>query len=253
MAQLRLDGRSVLITGGSRGIGRAVSLLLARLGARVAVNYVENARSADATVEEIRVGGGEAFALRADVSIPSQASRLVSEAVERLGALDALVVSHGIWKRAPIDMMTPEEWDEMVRVNLTGTYAICHYAARHMLRQGPGAIVTIASTSGQRGEANYSHYSATKGAMIAFTKSLAAELGPRGIRVNGVAPGWVLTDMSRAAIEGEAGAEIAAAIPLGRVGTPEEIAGPVAFLVSDLASYLHGEILNVNGGAVMAA
>lgn len=250
---MNLQEKIAVVTGGSRGIGRAVSLLLGRLGARVAVNYVEKTKSAETTVEEIRAAGSEAFALRADVSVPSQASRLVSDTVERLGALDALVVCHGIWKRASIDMMTPEEWEETIRVNLTGTYAICHYTAQHMLRQGPGTIVTIASTSGQRGEAHYSHYAATKGAMIALTKSLAAELGPRGIRVNGVAPGWVLTDMTRTALEGAAGVEAAAATPIGRIATPEDVAGPVAFLVSDLASYLYGEILNVNGGAVMAA
>jgi 3-oxoacyl-[acyl-carrier protein] reductase len=248
---LRLDGRCALVTGGSRGIGRAVSILLGRIGARVAVNYVQNATEAEATVAAIKDGGGEAVALCADVSQPSQACRLVTETVSRLGTLDALVVSHGIWKRASIDTMSPDDWDETVRVNLTGAYATCHYAARQMLRQGAGSIVTIASTSGQRGEAHYAHYSATKGAMISFTKSLAAELGPKGIRVNGVAPGWVLTDMTRSALEGAGAEEAAAATPIGRVATPEEIAGPVAFLLSDLASYLYGEILSVNGGAVM--
>ncbi len=248
---LRLDGRCVLVTGGSRGIGRAISMLLARLGARVVINYVEKTAQAEATVGEIREGGGEAVAMRADVSQASQASRLVADTVDRFGTVDALVVSHGVWKRASIDTMTPDEWDETIRVNLTGAYAVCHYSSRQMLRQGSGTIVTIASTSGQRGEAHYAHYSATKGAMIAFTKSLAAELGPRGIRVNGVAPGWVLTDMTREALEGPGAAAAAAATPLGRVASPEEIAGPVAFLLSDLASYLYGEILSVNGGAVM--
>jgi len=161
-------------------------------------------------------------------------------------------VNHGIWKRASIHEMTPAQWDETIRVNLGGAYAVCHHASRQMIPRRSGAIVLMASTSGQRGEAHYSHYSASKGGLIALTKSLAAELAPHGIRVNGVAPGWVMTDMTREALEGPAGAPALTAIPLGRVGTPDEIAGPVAFLVSGLSSYLYGEILCVNGGAVMA-
>jgi len=239
------------VTGGSRGIGRAVALLIGRLGARVAVNYQLDLASAEATVAEIQRSGTDAFSARADVSVPAEAERLVGEVVGRFGQLDALVVCHGVWKRASIESMTPGEWDAMVRVNLGGTYSVCHYAAGHMISQGSGSIVTIASTSGQRGEAHYSHYSATKGAVISFTKSLAAELAPQGIRVNSVAPGWVLTDMTREALEGPAGAEARRAIPLGRVATPEEVAGPVAFLLSDLSSYLFGEVLSVNGGSVM--
>ena len=247
---LRLDGKGALVTGGGRGIGRAVSILLARLGARVCVNFVGNETAAEETVAAAE---GEAFALRADVSRPDEAGRLVAEAAARLGGIDILVVNHGIWKRASIHEMTPEQWDETIRVNLGGAYAVCHHAARHMIPRRSGSIVTIASTSGQRGEAHYAHYSATKGAMIALTKSLASELAPHGIRVNGVAPGWVLTDMTRTTLgESGAGAEALAPIPLGRVGTPEEIAGPVAFLASGLSSYLYGEILCVNGGAVMA-
>jgi 3-oxoacyl-[acyl-carrier protein] reductase len=162
-----------------------------------------------------------------------------------------VVVNHGIWKRAPIETMTQEAWEETIRVNVGGAYAVCHHAARVMIPQGSGCIILISSTSGQRGEAYYSHYSATKGALISFTWSLAAELAPHGIRVNGVAPGWVLSDMTREALAGPAGDEAKQEIPLGRVGTPEEIAGPVAFLASDLASYLYGEVLSVNGGAVM--
>jgi 3-oxoacyl-[acyl-carrier protein] reductase len=148
--------------------------------------------------------------------------------------------------------MTPEQWDETVRVNLGGAYAVCRSAARRMIPRHRGVIVTVASTSGQRGEAHYSHYSATKGALLSFTRSLASELAPRGIRVNGVAPGWVLTDMTRHVLLGPEAATALGAIPLGRAARPEEIAGPVAFLASDLASYLFGEILCVNGGAVMA-
>jgi 3-oxoacyl-[acyl-carrier protein] reductase len=147
--------------------------------------------------------------------------------------------------------MTAAQWDETVRTNLTSVRALCSEAARRMIPRGSGAIVLVASTAGQRGEPFYSHYAASKGAVIALTRSLGSELGPRGIRVNGVAPGWVTTDMSREAIEGAAGAAILKAIPLGRPGTPEEIAGPIAFLASDLSGYLYGQVLQVNGGAVM--
>ena len=249
---LSLEGRVALVTGGGRGIGRAISLLLARVGAKVAVNYRSNEGAANAAVESIRSAGGTAVALAADVSRPEEAARLVGETEARLGPLDVLVVNHGIWLRAPIDVMTPEQWDEMLRINLGGAYAVCHHAARAMIPRKRGAIVTIASTAGQRGEPYHSHYAASKGALLAFTKSLAAELAPHGIRVNCVSPGWVLTEMSRNALEGPGAADALAAIPLGRPGTPDEIAGPVAFLASDLASYLYGEVLSVNGGAVMA-
>jgi 3-oxoacyl-[acyl-carrier protein] reductase len=249
---LRLDRKAALVTGGGRGIGRAVSLLFARLGARVCVNYARDEGSASRTVDEIRSAGGDAFAQQADLSEPERAGFLVEGVTARFGALDVVVVNHGIWKRASIHEMSWSQWDEMVRVNLGGTYAVCHHAARHMIERRSGAIITIASTSGQRGEAHYSHYSATKGAVISFTRSLAAELAPHGIRVNGVAPGWVLTDMTRDALMGAGGEAAARAIPVGRPGTPEEIAAAVAFLASDMASYVYGEILCVNGGTVMA-
>ena len=248
---LTLAGRSALVTGGSRGIGRAVCTLFGCLGARVAVSYLSDERAARETVEAVRSRGSQALALRADVSRPDEAGRLVEEVAGRLGGLDILVVSHGIWKRASIEVMTPEQWEETIRINLGGAYAVCRHAARHMIPRRSGTIITVASTAGQRGEAHHSHYAATKGALLAFTKSLAAELAPHGIRVNGVAPGWVLTDMTHRVLEGSEAAEALRPIPRGRPGTPEEVAGPVAFLASDLASYVYGEILCVNGGAVM--
>jgi 3-oxoacyl-[acyl-carrier protein] reductase len=249
---LSLEGRVALVTGGGRGIGRAVSVLMGQAGARVAVNYVRDAAAAEATAAEVRRAGGQAAALGADVSDPEAAEALVAEAELRLGPLDILVVNHGIWKHAPLDEMTPERWSETLRVNLDGAYAVCRAAARRMVPRRRGAMVLVASTAGQRGEAEYAHYAASKGALIAFTKSLASELAPHGIRVNAVAPGWVLTDMTRHVFEGSAGAEATARIRLGRPARPEEIAGPVAFLASDLASYMYGEVLAVNGGAVMA-
>jgi len=250
---LTLHGKSALVTGGGRGIGRAICVLFGRLGARVAVNYARDEAAAAATVAAVQQAGGEAYAARADVSDPAQAGRLVEETVARFGSLDILVANHGIWKRASIDAMTPEQWDETLRINLGGVYAVVHHAARHMVPRRAGTMILIASTAGQRGEAHHSHYAATKGAILAFTRSLAAELAPHGIRVNAVAPGWVVTDMTRSVLEDPAQAAAALRpIPLGRPGTPDEIAGPVAFLASDLASFLYGEVLSVNGGAVMA-
>jgi 3-oxoacyl-[acyl-carrier protein] reductase len=248
---LTLEGRSALVTGGSRGIGRAVCELFAQLGARVAVNFLRGERAARQVVEAIQGAGGEAVALRADVSVPAEAAGLVEQTVARFGALDVLVVNHGIWKRAPIQELSPEQWEETLGVNLRGAYAVCAAAARHMVPRGSGNIVLVASTAGQRGEARYSHYAASKGALLAFTRSLAAELAPSGIRVNAVAPGWVLTDMTRDALEGPEGPEALARIPRRTPGTPLEVAGPIAFLASGLASYVCGEVLCVNGGAVM--
>jgi 3-oxoacyl-[acyl-carrier protein] reductase len=250
---LTLQGKSALVTGGSRGIGRAVCILFGRLGARVAVHYARDEAAANDTVAAVRAAGGEAFALRADMSDPAAAGRAVEDAIARLGALDVLVANHGIWKRASIDTMTQEQWDETLRVNLGSVYSLVHHAARHMIPRRTGAMVLVASTAGQRGEAHHAHYAASKGAILSFTKSIAAELAPHGIRVNAVAPGWVLTDMTRATLDDPAQAAAALRpIPLGRPGRPEEIAGPVAFLASDLASFLYGEVLSVNGGAVMA-
>jgi len=243
----------VLVTGGSRGIGRAVVLALAEAGARVAIHYARDAHAAEVTAGEARALGAEVVTLAAHLDAAAPARALVDAAVARLGGLDAVVVNHGIWKHAPLTAMTDAQWDETIAVNLTSAWAVCQQAARHLVPQGRGAIVTIASTAGQRGEAHHSHYAATKGAILAFTRSLAAELAPHGIRVNAVAPGWVVTDMTRSVLEDPAQAAAALRpIPLGRPGTPDEIAGPVAFLASDLASFLYGEVLSVNGGAVMA-
>jgi 3-oxoacyl-[acyl-carrier protein] reductase len=246
---LTLAGRTALVTGASRGIGRHTAILLARLGAKVAIAYARDEAGARATLREI--GDASGVVLGADLTLDGEAERLVARAEESLGPLDVLVANHGIWKRAPIESMTAAQWDEMLRSNLSSVRALCSEAARRMLPRGRGAIVLVASTAGQRGEPFHSHYAASKGAVIALTRSLGAELGPRGIRVNCVAPGWVMTDMSRAALEGTSGDAVRRAIPLGRPGTPEEIAGPIAFLASDLASYLHGQVLAVNGGAVM--
>ena len=245
---LSLDGKTALVTGASRGIGRHTVLLLARLGARVAVAYGRDEKAARETLAQ---AGGDGAVLGADLSEPGAAEALVARAEAALGPLDVVVANHGIWKRAAIEAMTPRQWDEMLATNLASVRGLCAEAARRMLPRGTGAIVLVASSAGQRGEPFHSHYAASKGAVLALTKSLAAELGPRGVRVNCVAPGWVMTEMSREALDGTDGESIRRAIPLGRPGTPGEIAGPIAFLASDLASYLHGQVVSVNGGAVM--
>ena len=245
---LSLAGKTALVTGASRGIGRHTALLLARLGARVGVAYGRDEKAARETLAQ---AGGAGAILGADLSEPGAAEKLVALAEDALGPLDVVIANHGIWKRAPIDAMTVEQWDEMLATNLAAVRGLCAEAARRMLPRERGAIVLVASTAGQRGEPFHSHYAASKGAVVALTKSLAAELGPRGVRVNCVAPGWVMTEMSRSALDGAGGETIRRAIPLGRPGTPGEVAGPIAFLASDLASYLHGQVLSVNGGAVM--
>jgi len=246
-----LKGRTALVTGGSRGIGKACAMLLARAGARVAVNYRVETPSAELVVQRIREAGGAAFTLAADVAVREDAEMLVDETVDRFGGLDILVNNAGIWKGSPIDEMSDGEWQEMITVNLTGTFNVIRAAVPHMKRSGSGRIINISSTAGQRGESLHSHYAATKGAVISLTKSLAVELAPSGILTNCVAPGWVDTDMARDALQGADGDAVRASIPLGRVGRAEEIAGAVLFLASDLATFVNGEILNVNGGAVL--
>lgn len=246
-----LAGKTALVTGGSRGIGRACCAMLARAGARVAVNYRVEQPSADTLVERIRASGGEAFALAADVARADEAEMMVEEAASRFGRLDILVNNAGIWKGGPVEEISDGEWSEMVGVNLTGTFHVIRAAVPHMKRTG-GRIVNISSTAGQRGESLHSHYAATKGAIISLTKSLAVELASSGITTNCVAPGWVETDMTHEALRGGDSKEILATIPLARAGRPEEIAAAVVFLASDLASYVNGEILNVNGGSVLA-
>jgi len=246
-----LSGRRAFVTGGGRGIGRATALLLARAGASVTIGYVARRGDADATVEAIRAAGGQADAVGGDLGNRTAADHVVAQ-VARAG-LDLLVVNHGIWPPTPqaVATMTSEQWERTLRANLDSVFFVTRAAIPRM--PDGGRIVLVASTAGQRGEAFHADYAATKGAVIAFTKSLAVELAPR-ITVNCVAPGWVDTEMSAIPYAADGGAgrrAIERTIPLGRVATPEEIAGPIVFLCSDLARFLTGEILNVNGGSVL--
>ena len=248
---ISLKGRVALVTGGSRGIGRATCLLLARAGANVAFGYRLHQEAAEEVASAIRKMGRKSLAIQGDLSRRKDAEVLVGDAVETLGRLDILVNNHGIWKDGPIATLTEEEWDETLDVNLKAVFLCTKPAVAVMRRQGSGRIINIASTAGQRGEAEHSHYAASKGGIIAFTKSLGPELCRHGILVNCVAPGWVDTDMSADALAGPEKEKILATIPMRRPGTPEEIAGGVLFFASDLSGYCCGEILNINGGSVL--
>ena len=241
-----------LVTGGSRGIGRAISVDLAKAGARVGINFRSGEAAANDLVHEIRAGGGEAMALAGDVGDPREAPQLIRDVVAAWQGLDILVVNAGVWEEDRAGGGSVEVWDRALAVNLRGAFLVADAAVPHLEKSG-GSIVFISSTAGQRGEARHSAYASTKGALISYTKSLAAELGPRGIRVNCVAPGWVETDMTRDTLSNPiARRQIEEAIPIGRVAQPSDMAGPVVFLVSDLARHVQGEVLNVNGGSVLA-
>jgi 3-oxoacyl-[acyl-carrier protein] reductase len=247
-----LSPRTALITGGSRGIGRATAELLARAGARVAINYLRDEAAANGAVKQIRAAGGEAMALAGDVSQVDQARQLVRDVVTAWGRLDIVLNNAGIWDEDVAGRGDFAVWDRTYAINQRGAFLVTDAALPHLEIHG-GSIIFVSSTAGQRGEARHSAYAASKGALISYTKSLAAELGPRGIRVNCVAPGWVDTDMSARSLDNPIErAEIEGLIPLGRVATAAEIAGPILFLVSDLARHVHGEVLNVNGGSVLA-
>jgi 3-oxoacyl-[acyl-carrier protein] reductase len=249
---LGLAGKVAIVTGGSRGIGKAVVELLASLGAKVVVNYVSDEESAASTVAMARAHDTEAVAVRADVSQVTEADRLVNETLERFGRIDFLVCNAGIWEGAPVESISEELWDRTIAINLTGTWSVCRAAVPAMKRQKFGRIVIVSSTAGQRGEANVSNYAASKGGQISFTKSLSTELAQFGINVNCVAPGWVETEMTTDVVNDETQLEkVLKTIPLGRMATPEEIAGPIVFLCSTWADHITGEILNVNGGSVL--
>jgi 3-oxoacyl-[acyl-carrier protein] reductase len=251
-----LRGKRAFVTGGGRGIGRATALMLARAGCHVAVGFRRRREDAEETVRAVEGGQGRsrAVAVGGDLGDAAAANRAVDEAARALGGLDVLVVNHGIWPADDVAVadLTDARWDATVRANLDSVLYVCRAAISRLPDRGK--IVLVSSTAGQRGEAFHADYAATKGGVISFTKSLAVELAPRQINVNCVAPGWVDTEMSEQPYARDAGAgrrEIERTIPLGRVASAEDCAGPIVFLCSDLARHITGEVLNVNGGSVL--
>ncbi|HWS99616.1 MAG TPA: SDR family NAD(P)-dependent oxidoreductase [Pyrinomonadaceae bacterium] len=246
-----LRGRVAIVTGGSRGIGRATALRLAEAGADVVVNYARNEEAAEEVARLARAAGVRAIALRADVGSVREAEALVAQTLEHFGRVDLVVANAGVWEGAAVEEMTEELWDRVVAANLKGTWTVCRAAVPAMKRQGYGSIVIVSSTAGQRGEAFYSNYAASKGGQISFTKSLAAELAPV-IRVNSVAPGWVDTEMNTGVFGDDSyRRQVTDAIPLKRVASADDVALSIVFLASDWARHITGEILNVNGGSVL--
>jgi len=249
---MNLKDKVAVVTGGSRGIGRAAVECFAELGANVVVNYLKDEAAATEAVNVAGSHGVSGMAVQADVSLAADAERLINETVKCFGRIDFLVCNAGIWEGAAIDELTEAVWDRTMDLNLKGTWSVCHAAVPHMKTQRFGRIVIVSSTAGQRGEANVSNYAASKGAQIAFTKSLGAELGPFGINVNSVAPGWVDTDMCADVFADPSFRKsIEDSTPVGRVATPRDIAWPIVFLCSEWGRHINGEILNVNGGSVL--
>jgi 3-oxoacyl-[acyl-carrier protein] reductase len=254
---LSLSNKVALITGGSRGIGAAAIRMFTAAGAKVILSYQKAREQAEALAKEC--GAANCHAIASNLTSPDSARTLVAETVKHFGRLDILVANHGVWpaEDVAIDKMSDAQWRNTLSINLDAVFGLVKHTVAQMKAQprngsALGHIVLISSTSGQRGEAFHCDYSASKGALISLTKSLSSELAPAGIYVNCVAPGWVDTDMSKPALDDpKTGDQIRRAIPLGRVGTPEEIAAPVLFLCTEYAGFISGEVFNVNGGAVL--
>jgi 3-oxoacyl-[acyl-carrier protein] reductase len=246
-----LSGKSAIVTGGSRGIGRATALRLAEAGANVAVNYLQNEIAANEVVNECKKFGVKAIAVKADVGSFADAKRLTETAVKEFGTIDILIANAGIWEGSPINEMSEEIWDKVLDANLKGTWTVCRTATEIFKKQNSGNIVIVSSTAGQRGEAGYSNYAASKGGQISFTKALSNELAPT-IRVNCVAPGWVDTGLNDEVFaDASFYQRIVEAVPLKRVATADDVALSIIFLASDWSRHITGEVININGGAVL--
>jgi 3-oxoacyl-[acyl-carrier protein] reductase len=249
-----LEGRKALITGGSRGIGRATAILFAKAGCDLAINFINQKEAADKVRKEIDKIGRECLVFKADISQKNDINSMIKGIIKEWGRIDILVNNAGIWTYGEMGKMSEKTWAETMKINVDGVFYTCNAVVPYMKEKKRGWIISVSSTAGVRGEAFHSHYAASKGALVSFTKSLAAELGPYNIRVNCVAPGWVDTDMcSEVFSDPDFRAKVQESIPLRRIPPPEDIAGPILFLVSDLAQHITGEVLNVNGGSVLCA
>lgn len=247
----RLQDRVAIVTGASRGIGRGIALRLAQEGARVVINHRTSPEGAEETAAAIRAAGGEALVIQADVSQFDEAQRLVKEAVTAFGKVDILVNNAGTTRDTLLMMMKEEQWDLVMDTNLKSVFNCCKAVARSMVKQRYGRIINVSSVSGLAGQAGQTNYSASKAGVNAFSKSLAKELGSRNITINVVAPGFVPTVLTESILTEENRKAAIAATPLGRLGTPEDVAGAVAFLASDDANFITGQVLSVDGGLVM--
>ena len=246
-----LNDKVIVITGGSRGIGAATAIAAAGQGAKVLVNFNSDEKSAGSVVGKITESGGSAISFKADVSNMTLVQEMVNSALEKWGKIDVLVNNAAIWKQAAIDNMSDMDVETTMTVNFNGTLNCIRAIVPTMKKRKGGSIINISSTAAQRGEAFHSHYAASKGAVTALTKSLASELGPDGIRVNAVCPGWTYTDMTTESFKDGSDKIISETIPLRRIGTPEDCASAILFLASDDSSYITGISLNVNGGSVL--
>ncbi len=246
---INLKNKVAIITGGSRGIGEACVKYFTQASGRVAFTYKNSVDRAKKLESELH---GKVKAYRVDMESEKEIFQMVEQTAEDFGGIDLLVHNAGIWNDGTIDRLTLDKWNEIIRINLTSAFLFTKAVLPYMKKNNSGRIILISSTAGQRGEAYHSHYAATKGGMISFTKSLAVELARFNITVNSVAPGWVDTEMNNEVFADEKyKQEIINTIPLGKIATAEDIAGPVLFLASDLAGHINGEILNVNGGSVL--
>jgi len=248
---INFKNKNVLVTGGSRGIGKACVELFLKSQANVAFTF-QNAKDEAEQIVSLNSSSSKVKDYKLDLSDSSDIEKVIDSVSQDFGLIDVVVNNAGIWKEAAIDQMTLEQWNETININLTSTYLITRLVVPGMKKNKFGRIINIASTAGQRGEAFHSHYAASKGGMISLTKSLASELGIYNITVNCVAPGWVITDMTTDSLaDYDTNKKVLHDIPLNKIAQPEEIAGPVLFLASELASHITGEILNVNGGSVL--
>lgn len=246
-----LNNSVALVTGGGRGIGRAIALELARAGAKVVVNYAGRADKAEETVQLIQEAGGEGIAVQANVSVAEDVDRLIQTAVNTYGRIDILVNNAGITRDTLLLRMKESDWDDVLDTNLKGVFLCTKAVSKGMMKQRSGSIINISSVVGITGNAGQANYAAAKAGILGFTKSIAKELASRGVRVNAVAPGYISTDMTESLPE-EVRKQILGQIPLGRIGAPEEIAKTVVFLASPAASYITGQTLSVDGGMAIS-